>query len=118
VVWSAPAPAPACSFKATRCSNAHAAPPTSIPGVVFAGAHDGWLRAYDSRTGRKLWEDDTAGRRYVTVQGVKDQPGGSVDATGPVVAGGRLFVLSGYSGSSGGFGNPLNVLIAYSVDGK
>ncbi|HEY8571257.1 PQQ-binding-like beta-propeller repeat protein [Phenylobacterium sp.] len=118
VVWSAPAPTPTCSFKAPRCSNAYAAPPSAMPGVVFTGTHDGWLRAYDSRTGKKLWEDDTAGRKYVTVQGVKDQPGGSVDATGPVLAGGRLFVLSGYSGSSGGFGNPLNVLIAYSVDGR
>ena len=86
--------------------------------MVFTGAHDGWLRAYDSRTGRKLWEDDTVGRKYATVQGVKDQPGGSVDATGAVVAGGRLFVLSGYSGSTGAYGNPLNVLIAYSVDGR
>jgi hypothetical protein len=49
---------------------------------------------------------------------VEDQPGGSIDATGPVVAGGRLFVISGYSGSSGGFGNPLNVLIAYGVEGR
>lgn len=118
IVWSVPAPAATCSFKAPRCSNAYAAPPTSMPGVVFAGTHDGWLRAYDSATGRRLWEDDTAGRTYQTANGVKDQPGGSVDATGPVIAGGRVFLLSGYSGSSGGFGNPLNVLIAYGVDGK
>jgi polyvinyl alcohol dehydrogenase (cytochrome) len=118
VTWSVPAPKAPCSFAAQRCSNAHAAPPTAIPGVVFTGSHDGWLRAYDSRTGARLWEDDTAGRKYLTTQGVKDQPGGSIDATGPVVAGGRLFVLSGYSGASGGFGNPLNVLLAYGVDGR
>jgi polyvinyl alcohol dehydrogenase (cytochrome) len=118
LAWSAPAPKAACSFKSPRCSNAFAAPPTSIPGVVIAGTHDGWLRGYDSRTGAPVWSFDTAAQTYRTVNGVADQPGGSVDATGPVVSGDRLFVLSGYVGSSGGFGNPLNVLLALTPDGR
>ncbi len=113
VIWSAPAPPAACSFKAPRCVNAHSAPASSMPGVVFAGTHDGWVRAFDSATGKPVWAFDTAGQTYATVNGVKEQPGGSVDAVGPVIAGGRVFVISGYTGATGAFGNPLNVLLAF-----
>src|SRR5204862_3859485 len=47
LVWSAPAPPPACSFKSQRCVNSHSAPASAMPGAVFAGTHDGWLRAFD-----------------------------------------------------------------------
>ena len=42
----------------------------------------------------------------------------SIDGTGPLIAGGILYVVSGYTGATGAFGNPLNVVLAYSVDGK
>jgi polyvinyl alcohol dehydrogenase (cytochrome) len=118
ILWSDPAPKVPCSFKSPRCSNARSAPPSAIPGVVFDGSHDGRLRAYASADGKPLWEFDTAGTTYATTNGVADQPGGSIDATGPVISGGRVYVISGYSGATGAFGNPLNVLIAFSVDGK
>lgn len=113
LAWSAPAPAPACSFKSQRCVNSHSAPASAMPGAVFAGTHDGWIRAFDSRSGKPLFTFDTARQTYATVNGVKDQPGGSVDAVGPVIADGRLFVVSGYTGATGAYGNPLNVLLAF-----
>lgn len=118
VVWSDPAPKVPCSFASPRCSNARSAPVSAIPGVVFDGSHDGRLRAYASADGKTLWEFDTAGQTYATTNGVADQPGGSIDATGPVVSADSLYVISGYSGATGAFGNPLNVLIAFSLNGK
>ena len=41
-----------------------------------------------------------------------------LDATGPVVSGGMMYVLAGYSGATGAIGYPTNVLLAFSVDGK
>ena len=118
LLWHVAAPKVACSFKSPRCVNAHSAPPSAMPGVVFTGSHDGWFRAYDSAKGQRLFEFDTAGQTYATVNGVKSQPGGSIDAVGPVIAGGRVFVISGYTGATGAFGNPLNVLIAFTPDGR
>jgi len=118
IEWFNPAPRVGCSWGTRQCNNAHSAPPTAIPGVVFAGSFDGWLRAYATATGRTLWMHDTAGRPYATTNGVPDQPGGGIDATGPVVAGSMLYIVSGYSGATGAYGNPLNVLIAYSLDGR
>jgi len=86
---------------------------TVIPGVVFSGALDGHLRAYSSQTGEVLWDFNTA-RNFPTVNGVPAH-GGSLNGPGPVVAGGVLYVNSGY----GRFGEaPGNVLLAFTVDGK
>ena len=74
---------------------------------------DGHLRAYATKDGKVLWKVDTF-RDYETVNGVAAN-GGSLDAAGPVVVDGMLYVNSGY-----GFfgGKPGNVLLAFSVDGK
>ena len=56
---------------------------------------------------------DTVGS-YETVNGVPGK-GGSLDGPGPVIAGGMLFLNSGYP--TGG-GMPGNVLLALSVDGE
>jgi polyvinyl alcohol dehydrogenase (cytochrome) len=74
---------------------------------------DGHLRAYNASDGRIIWDVDTM-REYTTVNGVKAN-GGSLDAAGPVIVGGMLFVNSGYSFIGG---TPGNVLLAFSVDGK
>ena len=47
------------------------------------------------------------------MNGVKAR-GGSINSMGPVVAGGMLYVNSGYGGAA----MPGNVLLAFSVDGK
>jgi polyvinyl alcohol dehydrogenase (cytochrome) len=110
--WYAPPVDPACKGK-QGCSPAQMAPATLIPGVVFSGSMDGHLRAYSSADGTVIWDLDTL-HDFETVNGVKAH-GGSMNATGPTIAGGVLFVNSGYS-QLGGMGG--NVLLALSVDGK
>jgi polyvinyl alcohol dehydrogenase (cytochrome) len=106
-VWEAPAPKPACLGK-PGCTAAQMAPVTLIPGVVFSGSMDGHLRAYDTADGKLLWDFDTL-RDFDTVNGVKAK-GGSLNATGPTIYGGMLYVNSGY-GALGGL--PGNVLLAF-----
>jgi polyvinyl alcohol dehydrogenase (cytochrome) len=96
-----------------RCSPAQSAAVTALPGVVFSGSVDGHLRAYSSTDGKVVWDVDTV-REYQTVNGLKAN-GGSLDGPGPVIAGGMLYVNSGY-GQWGGM--PGNVLLAFSVNGK
>jgi polyvinyl alcohol dehydrogenase (cytochrome) len=112
IAWSAP-PASACAAERTDCSPAQSAAVTAIPGVVFSGALDGHLRAYSAASGRTLWDVDTA-REFSTVNGAPAH-GGSMDAAGPAVVNGMVFVNSGY-GQWGGM--PGNALLAFSVDGK
>ena len=88
-----------------------------IPGVVFAGAQDGHIRAFDAAKGTKLWDFDTAGQTYQTVNGYPKQRGGQLDGNGPTIAGGQVYMMSGYNGSGGG-GWSDNVLLVFSVDGK
>jgi polyvinyl alcohol dehydrogenase (cytochrome) len=109
-VWYTP-PVPCGERK--RCSPAQSAAVTAIPGVAFSGSVDGHLRGYSTSDGSILWDQDTVGS-YKTVNG-EEARGGSMDGPGPVIAGGMLFVNSGYAA---GGGMPGNVLLAFSVDGK
>jgi len=84
---------------------------TAIPGIVFAGNQDGTLRAYDSGTGRMVWTFNML-QEFTTVNRVPAH-GGGMGAPGPTVAGGRLFVPSGYVGL--GDGTPGNVLLAFGL---
>jgi polyvinyl alcohol dehydrogenase (cytochrome) len=111
VDWSA---APIlCAASRTDCSPAQSAAVSAIPGAVFSGALDGHLRAYAASSGAILLDADTA-RVVNTVDGPPAH-GGSIDAAGPAIVNGIVFVNSGY-GQWGGM--PGNVLLAYSVDGK
>jgi polyvinyl alcohol dehydrogenase (cytochrome) len=111
ILWSAK-PTP-CPEERTGCSPAQSAAVTAIPGIVFSGSVDGHLRAYSAATGEVVWDVDTA-REFETVNG-KPAHGGSLDAAGPAVVNGMLFVNSGY-GQWGGM--PGNVFLAFSVNGK
>jgi len=88
-----------------------AAPITVIPGVVFFGSSTGTMFAYSTADGKALWQFDTA-REFETVNGVAAK-GGSINAAGPVVAGGMVFVPSGYSDLGAGVRG--NVLLAFAV---
>jgi len=112
IMWHAVPPASCRGIR--HCSPANSAPTTVIPGVVFAGAVDGHIRAYSTKDGKVLWDYNTA-HAYRAVNGVADARGGSVDSAGPIVAGGKLFVVSGYPLWGG---KPGNVLLAFSVDGR
>jgi polyvinyl alcohol dehydrogenase (cytochrome) len=105
--WYAAPVKPACLGK-SGCSPAQMAPLTVLNGVVFAGSMDGVLRAHNAKTGDIIWQYDTL-RDFDTVNGVKAK-GGSLSATGPVFAGGMMFLNSGY-GALGGM--PGNVLLAF-----
>lgn len=110
--WSTPAPKPAC-LGTPGCSAAQPSPVSAIPGVVFAGSLDGHLRAYDSAAGGIVWDFDTL-QQFPTVNGIKAH-GGSINGSGPIVAGGMLFCNSGYARLPV---MPGNVLLAFSVEGK
>ena len=110
--WYAAPAEPACKGKA-GCNAAQMAPATLISGVVFSGSLDGHLRGYATADGAVIWDLDTL-HDFDTVNGVKAH-GGSLNATGPTIAGGMMFVNSGYSQLTGMAGN---VLLALTVDGK
>jgi polyvinyl alcohol dehydrogenase (cytochrome) len=126
VLWNTPAPKAPCHYAGDRsrdytkgeCIRAQSAAPSVMPGVVFSGALDGWFRAYDTATGKILWAYSTTAQTYDTANGVKGQPGGSIDGLGPTIAGGMVYIQSGWLGAANTGGNPVNVLLAFSADGK
>jgi polyvinyl alcohol dehydrogenase (cytochrome) len=81
---------------------------TAIPGALFVGGKNGRLHAVGTKDGSRLWSFDTA-KVFDTVNKVRAK-GGSMSAPGATVAGGMLFVGSGYSITSG---EPGNVLLAF-----
>ena len=91
---------------------ANSAAITAIPGAAFSGARTGMIYALASSDGHTLWEFDTA-REFDTVNKVAAR-GGTIASAGPVVAGGMLFVSSGYS--FGGADKNGNVLLAFSAE--
>lgn len=120
--WSAPAPRTTCRWTNYYCNPAMSQAVTAIPGVVFAASMDGHFRAYAANDGKVIWEYDTAGKALTSVLG-KQVYGGVMDGAGPTVAGGMVYVHSGYAGRQTSNTNDLsgregNVLIAFSVDGK
>jgi polyvinyl alcohol dehydrogenase (cytochrome) len=109
-VWHTP---PVPCDKRPRCSPAQSGAVSAVPGASFSGSLDGHIRAYASDTGTIVWDFDTV-REYETVNGVPAR-GGSLDGPGPVIAGGMMFVNSGYTVDGG---IPGNVILAFSVDGR
>jgi polyvinyl alcohol dehydrogenase (cytochrome) len=107
--WFAQPRPPACGT-GRGCNAAQSAALTVIPGAVFSGSNDGALRVYSTTDGAILWEFDT-NRDFTTVNGVAAR-GASMIGPGPVVAGGMVFVNSGY-GAFGG--RPGNVLLAFGL---
>ena len=105
-LWSAP-PAKSCAGR-KNCSPAQSAAVTATPDFVLSGSVDGHLRAYATADGAVVWDYDTA-RTFTTVNGIVAN-GGSLDAAGPTIAGGMIFVGSGYGLYGGQAGN---VLIAF-----
>jgi polyvinyl alcohol dehydrogenase (cytochrome) len=109
-VWMAAPPAAKCGT-GRGCNAAQSAALTVIPGVVFSGSNDGALRAYSTNDGSVLWEFDS-NREFPTVNGVRAR-GASMIGPGPAVAGGMIFVSSGYGAFGGRAGN---VLLAFGVN--
>jgi polyvinyl alcohol dehydrogenase (cytochrome) len=108
-VWHTPAPRLNCTG-GPGCTGAQSAAISVMPGVVFSGSVDGNFRAYSTADGTVIWTFNTM-RDFETVNGVKAQ-GGSIDAAGPVIAGGLVLTNSGYGQWRG---KPGNVLLAFGV---
>jgi polyvinyl alcohol dehydrogenase (cytochrome) len=110
VVWTAEPSAAACANR-NGCNTAQPGAVSAIPGVVFAGSVDGHLRAYDAVDGHVIWDFDTV-REYDTVNGVPAY-GGAISGPGASIAGGMVFLTSGYAP----FGlMPGNVLLAFGLE--
>jgi polyvinyl alcohol dehydrogenase (cytochrome) len=110
-VWYAPPPPPACGKLSRACSGALFSAVTAIPGVVFSPSNDGAIRAHSTTDGRVVWTFDT-NREFTAINGLRAK-GGSMNGPAPVVAGGMVYVSSGY----GVFGlRPGNVLLGFGVD--
>ena len=105
-LWSVPAPDDCKGVK--FCDIGISAPLTAIPGVVFAGHMDGVLRAYDSGTGRVIWQCDS-NLPVATVSG-ETAHGGSFGGAGAAVRDGYLVTNSGYGLY---FHMPGNVLLVF-----
>ena len=86
---------------------------TGTENAIFAGGLDGYLYAFDTKTGDVIWEFATD-KEFDSLSGDIAR-GGSIDADGPVVIDGHVLINSGYS-----FGGrmPGNALLVFSVDGK
>jgi polyvinyl alcohol dehydrogenase (cytochrome) len=89
---------------------AYTAAVTVIPGVLIAGGSDGSLWALSTDDGHTLWKYQTA-TAFPTVNGVPAH-GGSIVSAGATVAGGMVFVGSGYGVVAE---TPGNVLLAFSA---
>lgn len=112
-LWHVPAPPANCSWGTVRCNNSQSAAATVIPGVVFSGTVDGRLRAYSTGDATIIWDYDTA-VPIATVNGGHTR-GGALDGGGPTIANGILYTNSGYGRI---VGQPGNLLLAFTVDGK
>jgi len=128
IEWSLPAPKAPCHYAGDRsgdytrggCVRAQSAPPSAMPGAVFEGGLDGWLRAYDPATGKVIWAFSTTDQTYDTANAVKNHPGGGIDGMGggPVLANGMVYLMSGFNGASRTGGNGVNILLAFSPGGR
>jgi polyvinyl alcohol dehydrogenase (cytochrome) len=113
-LWTTPSPVLPCHWKTRYCDPALSQAISAVPGAIFAGAMNGRFRAYDSASGKVIWEYDTGGAEVTTVSG-RTARGSVMDAAGPTIANGMVYVTSGYQGRSG---TPGQLLMAFSVDGK
>ena len=112
-LWHADPKSALCSWGPRNCLAAQSQAVSAMPGAVLSGSEDGHLRAYASDSGRVIWDFDTA-QSFVTVNGVAGI-GGSLDHGGATIADGMVYVNSGYGRI---VGQPGNVLLAFSVDGR
>ncbi len=69
--------------------------PTVIGDLVFGGSMDGTARAYDTKTGKVLWQLDTTDT-FESITGEEAKGGSMGGAAGPVALDGLLVLSSGY----------------------
>ena len=114
VLWTTRLTKAPCSWKNVYCFPGVSQAISAAPGLVFGGSMDGRFRAFDAASGRAIWTYDTAAAPVATVGGQMAQ-GGTMDGAGPTIAGGIVYVNSGYWGRAD---RPGTVLMAFSIDGR
>jgi polyvinyl alcohol dehydrogenase (cytochrome) len=114
VAWHTPAPKPICAWGADHCVRSQSSAIALITGAVFSGSADGHFRAYDTKTGKLIWDLDV-GKTYPGVNGAEAH-GGSIDGSPISIAGGTIYLNSGNVTLS--TPQPGNALLALTVDGK
>ena len=95
------------------CDPGVSAPVSALPGAVFAGHLDGFIRAYSRDSGEKLWEFDSTPEILAT-NGVRGH-GGSISGAGPVIADGHVVINSGYGLYNHEAGN---LLLVFGMSGR
>lgn len=105
--WQAPS-ADICGGK-PFCHPGYSGAITATPELVLAGANDGYIRVYDTATGKVLWEFDTV-KDFTTVNGTVAKGGSMGGGTAPIAYNGLLIMNSGY-GFAGKM--PGNVLLVF-----
>ncbi len=83
-----------CGSGRPNCDPGISAAVTAVPGAVIAGHMDGWIRAYDRKSGKQLWEFNSA-RKFDTINEMAGR-GGSMSGPGAAVGDGYLVINSGY----------------------
>ena len=111
IAWQMPPQPLLCGEQARVAAPARARRPRRFPARCSAAAWTAACAPMPPSDGKILWTFDT-NRSFDTVNGVKAN-GGSMDGPGAVVAGGMLFVNSGYGGL---VGRPGNVLLAFGLE--
>ncbi len=96
-----------CEESPFLCFQGISAAISSSPGLIFAGGLDGMFRAFSASSGEILWETNTR-KPYPDANGIPAQ-GGSIEADGPVIADGRVYITSGYEKWAEAPGNVLLV---------
>jgi polyvinyl alcohol dehydrogenase (cytochrome) len=115
LIWRHRAPEPAkCSFSG-RCGNGYSGPSTLAGGVLFGVNQDGHIRAFEARTGKLIWDYNTAGTHRHGQR--REEPAAATSTPPAAVAGSMGFIVAGFNGISSSSG-PDNVLLAFSVDGN
>lgn len=108
-LWYQPPPPLMCEASRT-CNAALISAPTLIPGVLFSGSNDGGIRAHATADGSVIWEYNT-NRDFEVLNRIRAN-GGAIQGPGPTVAGGMVYVNSGYGDH---LGRPGNVLLAFGL---
>jgi polyvinyl alcohol dehydrogenase (cytochrome) len=102
-----------CEESRFLCWHGISAAVSSSDELVFAGGLDGILRAFDADNGDILWETTTL-QDFGAPNGIEAR-GGAIEADGPILVNGEVYVTSGYDKWNEA---PGNVLLVYSLNGE
>lgn len=84
--------------------------------VLFAGALNGMLYAFNTNNGAMLWIHDVSASPSKIELAQENVHGGTIDGAGPIVARSDLLINSGYStfgGTNQFHAGPGNALVVY-----